>query len=124
MVGLPRNTTGADLVSASGKKSMLKQGAAWKMGQPRDLNVTHMDGSTMKLQMQVRVDTGRVWHVSHYLVSFFTFMVLYIYIYISIILLFTRFDCGGATPQQAASRAPQLNNTAAQHPICQWRDPQ
>jgi hypothetical protein len=55
MVGLPNSTTGADLLSASGKKSMLKQGAAWKMGPPRSLDVSHVDGGNMKLQMQVNL---------------------------------------------------------------------
>jgi hypothetical protein len=35
---------------------MLKQGAAWKMGPPRSLDVAHVDGGNMKLQMQVGED--------------------------------------------------------------------
>jgi hypothetical protein len=53
IVGLPSSTTADELLSASGKKSGLKQGAAWKMGAERTLECRHLDGGRMKLAMQV-----------------------------------------------------------------------
>jgi hypothetical protein len=53
MVGLPSSATAASLLAAGGKKSGMKQSAAWKMGPKTDLDVKHVDGGPMKIQMQV-----------------------------------------------------------------------
>jgi hypothetical protein len=53
LVNLPAGTGAADLLSASGKKSMLKEGAAWKTGPVRTCDAKHMDEARLKLQIQV-----------------------------------------------------------------------
>jgi hypothetical protein len=57
-VNLPAGTGAADLLSASGKKSMLKEGAAWKTGPLRTCEAKHMDEAKLKLQIQVRGGEG------------------------------------------------------------------
>lgn len=53
LAGLPAGTQASDLLSGAGKKSMLKEGAAWKTGPIRTCEARHLDEGTMKLQMQV-----------------------------------------------------------------------
>jgi hypothetical protein len=60
IVGLPSSTTADSLLSATGKKSGLKQGAAWKMGAQRTIECKHADGASMKLSVQVGLG-GWVW---------------------------------------------------------------
>ncbi|KAF8055488.1 tmcC [Scenedesmus sp. PABB004] len=54
LVGLPSSVGALELLGGSGKKGMLKEGGAWRMGQPRTLEASHVDGSPVKLQMQAR----------------------------------------------------------------------
>lgn len=54
-MGLPSSTTADTLLSASGKKSGLKQGAAWKMGAQKTIECKHVDGGNVKLAVQVCV---------------------------------------------------------------------
>lgn len=58
IVGLPSSTTADALLSATGKKSGLKQGAAWKMGAQRTIECRHVDGDSMKLAVQVGQGVG------------------------------------------------------------------
>jgi hypothetical protein len=53
LAALPIGTTSAQLLTSGGKKSMLKQGAAWKMGQVQVLDIQHQDMTPLKLRMQV-----------------------------------------------------------------------
>lgn len=63
-MGLPADTSAPDLLSSSGKKSMLKQGAAWKTGPVRTLETTHMDEAPLNLQVQVGGDVAPTWLVT------------------------------------------------------------
>eukprot|EP00883_Tetradesmus_obliquus_P002715 jgi/Sobl393_1/12921/SZX78204.1 len=59
LVNLPAGTGAADLLSASGKKSMLKEGAAWKTGPVRTCEARHMDEAKLKLSMQAVSKDGK-----------------------------------------------------------------
>jgi hypothetical protein len=53
LAGLPDGTTATELLTSSGKKSMLKRGAAWKTGPVKVLDANHTDKAPLKLQIQV-----------------------------------------------------------------------
>jgi hypothetical protein len=65
LAGLSTNATTTDLLTGSGKKSMLKTGAAWKMGPVMSLNVNHTDKNPLKLRSQVSTKLTTVQPGSH-----------------------------------------------------------
>eukprot|EP00775_Hariotina_reticulata_P009651 gene9651-9811_t len=62
LAGLPENTTAAELLTSSGKKSMLKRGAAWKTGPVKALDAHHADKAPLKLKMQAVSADGKSSH--------------------------------------------------------------
>eukprot|EP00775_Hariotina_reticulata_P003511 gene3511-3781_t len=60
LAGLSPATTALDLLTGSGgKKSMLKKGAAWKMGPVMTLDANHTDKTPLKLQLQAVSKDGK-----------------------------------------------------------------
>lgn len=53
LLSLPSTATAADLLDKSGKKSQLKQGAAWRIGPVKNLEAYHTDLGALKMQIQV-----------------------------------------------------------------------
>eukprot|EP00775_Hariotina_reticulata_P009112 gene9112-9281_t len=58
-LGLPVGTTSMQLLTSGGKKSMLKQGAAWKMGPVQVLDINHQDKTPLKVRMQAVSKDGK-----------------------------------------------------------------
>lgn len=55
LVGMSPSSTADDLLSTgSNKKSMLKQGASWKIGPIRQVDAKHLDEGAMRMQIQVQ----------------------------------------------------------------------
>jgi len=59
LAGMPVATSAMSLLTSSGKKSMLKKGAAWKIGPLTTWDANHTDKAALKLQIQVGAKQGR-----------------------------------------------------------------
>eukprot|EP00775_Hariotina_reticulata_P003515 gene3515-3785_t len=59
LAGLPAATSAMALLTGSGKKSMLKKGAAWKIGPLTTWDANHTDQTALRLQIQAVSKDGK-----------------------------------------------------------------